>query len=122
MALPLIELLLVLSIPLPLPLLEEEDFPDFESDVLADVFEPDLAFVPEVLLSEEEDLLLLDLPDGDELEEESELLPEPPAFDLLPRPPWFDEFMSELPMPELPMLELPDEDCPPDILPDWLED
>lgn len=64
--------------PLLLPLLEEDDLADFVSEVLPDALEPDLAFVlPDNLLSEEADLLL-DLADGELLEDERELLPEPP--------------------------------------------
>ncbi len=77
MELPLIELLLVLStLPLLLPLFEEPDLADFVSEVLADVFVLDFALVPDILLSEEADLLLPDLADGELLEEEDrELLP-----------------------------------------------
>ncbi|EJF10814.1 hypothetical protein [Pontibacter sp. BAB1700] len=75
---------------------------------MAEVLEPDLALVPDaVLLSEEDDLLLLLLEVGLEPEEDDALVPELP---------WFDD-----PILEPLWLELPD-DMPLDMLPDWLDD
>ncbi|GGG17888.1 hypothetical protein GCM10011323_22670 [Pontibacter amylolyticus] len=66
-------------------LLEEvEDFPVFESEDLAEVLVPDLAFVPVVLLSEVVDLLLL-FEEGVELEDD----------DPMPELPWLMEPILE---------------------------
>jgi hypothetical protein len=62
----------------------DEDLADFVSDVLPVVLVPDLAFVPEVLDSDEADLPLL-------LEDEAL----PPSEAELPALPWFDELISE---------------------------
>lgn len=95
---------------MPLPDLEEEDFPDFESEVLEVVLVLVLAFVPVDFVSVEVDLLLL-FEVGLELEDDE------PMLEL----PWFIESMPE-PLELEPLwFEVP-EDILPDILPDWLDD
>jgi hypothetical protein len=116
-----------------LPLLDDEpddDLPDFVSEVLLLVLEPDLAFGVDDLDSEPEDLLPLFEEDEDEPKPEEEEEPEPiPPWLLEPMLPWLLEpipepmplWLEEDPISEPLLFEVPDEE-PPDELPDWLDD